>query len=439
MKIAMIGAGYVGLVTGACLADFGHEVACVDNNPDRVAALGRGEIPIYEPGLDVLVKANEAAGRLRFTGSLADAVRGAEAVFIAVGTPSRRGDGHADLTYVYAAARELAPLLTRYTVVIDKSTVPVGTGDEVERLIREANPKADFAVVSNPEFLREGAAIEDFTHPDRVVIGTQDARARAVMAEIYRPLALNQAPLMFTSRRSAELIKYAANAFLAMKITFINEIADLAEVAGANVQEVARGIGADNRIGGKFLHAGPGYGGSCFPKDTEALVRTAQQLGRPVRLIETTTAINTARHNVMVEKIVDALGGGVSGKRIAVLGLTFKPNTDDMREAPSLRIIEDLKSRGARLTAYDPEGMEAARTMLSGIAFGSGPYDIATDADAIVLVTEWTAFRSLDLARLKSAMRTPLFIDLRNVYRRHEMERAGFRYRSVGRPDEDIA
>jgi UDPglucose 6-dehydrogenase len=438
MKIAMIGAGYVGLVTGACLADFGHEVVCVDNNPERVAALTRGEIPIYEPGLEALVKADEAAGRLRFTGSLADGVAGAEAIFIAVGTPSRRGDGHADLTYVYAAARELAPLLEGYVVVIDKSTVPVGTGDEVERLVREANPRADFSVVSNPEFLREGAAIEDFTHPDRVVVGVEDERARAVMAEIYRPLTLNQAPVMFTSRRSAELIKYAANAFLAMKITFINEIADLAEVAGANVQDVARGIGADNRIGSKFLNAGPGYGGSCFPKDTEALVRTAQEFGRPIRLIETTASINRARHHLMTAKIVDALGGSVSGKRIGILGLTFKPNTDDMRDAPSLAIIGDLRDRGAEIVAYDPEGMEAARPLLPGVRFGASPYDIAHDAEAIVLVTEWTTFRSLDLPRLKAVMRTPLFIDLRNVYRGHEMERAGFRYRSVGRPGEDV-
>src|SRR6185312_7427964 len=439
MRIAMIGTGYVGLVSGACFADFGHQVTCVDKDAGKIAGLRRGEIPIFEPGLDVLVAANAKDGRLDFATDLSAPVAEADAVFIAVGTPSRRGDGHADLSYVHAAARDIAKALQGHTVVVDKSTVPVGTGDEVERLIREANPAADFAVVSNPEFLREGAAIEDFTHPDRIVIGTEDERARAVMAEIYRPLALNQAPLMFTSRRSAELIKYAANAFLAMKITFINEMADLAEVAGANVQEVARGMGSDNRIGSKFLNAGPGYGGSCFPKDTEALIRTAQQLGRPIRLIETTTAINTARHGVMVEKIVDAIGGGVSGKRIAVLGLTFKPNTDDMREAPSLRIIEGLRARGAEIAAYDPEGMDAARTLLPGIAFGSGPYDIAKDADAIVLVTEWTAFRSLDLARLRAAMRTPLFIDLRNVYRRHEMDRAGFRYRSVGRPHEDIA
>jgi UDPglucose 6-dehydrogenase len=439
MKIAMIGAGYVGLVTGACLADFGHEVTCVDNNAERVAALTRGEIPIYEPGLEALVKTNEAAGRLRFTGALAEGVAGAEAVFIAVGTPSRRGDGHADLTYVYAAARELAPLLSGYVVVIDKSTVPVGTGDAVERIIREVNPTADFAVVSNPEFLREGAAIEDFTHPDRVVIGSEDDRARAVMAEIYRPLTLNQAPVMYTSRRSAELTKYAANAFLAMKITFINEIADLAEVAGANVQDIARGIGADNRIGGKFLNAGPGYGGSCFPKDTEALVRSARELGRPVRLIETTVAINATRHQGMSDKIVEALDGSVNGKRIGILGLTFKPNTDDMRDAPSLAIIGDLLDRGAEIVAYDPEGMAAAGPLLPGVRFGASPYDIAPDADALVLVTEWTAFRSLDLGRLKAAMRTPLFVDLRNVYRRHEMERAGFRYRSVGRPGEDIA
>jgi UDPglucose 6-dehydrogenase len=439
MKIAMIGAGYVGLVSGACLADFGHEVTCIDTNAERIAALGRGEIPIFEPGLDALVQTNVEAGRLHFTGNLAEGVAGAAAVFIAVGTPSRRGDGHADLSYVYAAARDVAAHLSTYTVVVDKSTVPVGTGDVVERLIREANPKAEFAVVSNPEFLREGAAIEDFTHPDRVVIGTDDDRARGVMAEIYRPLALNQAPLMFTSRRSAELIKYAANAFLAMKITFINEIADLAEVAGANVQDVARGIGADNRIGSKFLHAGPGYGGSCFPKDTQALMRTAQELGRPLRLIEATTAVNAERHGKMAQKVIDACGGNVAGKRIGVLGLTFKPNTDDMREAPSLGIIADLKAAGADIVAYDPEGMEAARPLLPDIAYADGPYDVAQGADAVVLVTEWTAFRSLDLNRLKAVMRTPLFVDLRNVYRKSEMQRAGFRYRSVGRPADDIA
>ncbi|HVY52135.1 MAG TPA: UDP-glucose/GDP-mannose dehydrogenase family protein [Devosia sp.] len=438
MKIAMIGAGYVGLVSGACLADFGHDVTVIDNNPERVASLGRGEIPIFEPGLDSLVKANEAAGRLRFTGSLAEGIAGAAAIFIAVGTPSRHGDGHADLSYVHAAARELAPLLAGFTVVIDKSTVPVGTGDEVERIIREANPAADFAVVSNPEFLREGAAIEDFTHPDRIVIGVEDERARAVMAEIYRPLALNQAPVMYTSRRSAELIKYAGNAFLAMKITFINEIADLAEAAGANVQEVARGIGADRRIGGKFLNAGPGYGGSCFPKDTRALMRTAQELGRPLRLIEATTGVNADRHRAMTAKIVQACGGSVAGKRIGVLGLTFKPNTDDMREAPSLAILADLMDQEAQIAAYDPEGMDNARPLLPGVAFGAGPYDIASGADALVLITEWTVFRALDLNRLRQAMRTPVFVDLRNVYRRAEMAAAGFTYRSVGRPNEDV-
>jgi UDPglucose 6-dehydrogenase len=396
-------------------------------------------MPIFEPGLEDLVAANVRDGRLSFALDGAEAIRAADAVFIAVGTPSRRGEGHAVLTYVYAAARELAPLLSGFVVVIDKSTVPVGTGDAVERIIREVNPTADFAVVSNPEFLREGAAIEDFTHPDRVVIGSEDDRARAVMAEIYRPLTLNQAPVMYTSRRSAELTKYAANAFLAMKITFINEIADLAEVAGANVQDIARGIGADNRIGGKFLNAGPGYGGSCFPKDTEALVRSARELGRPVRLIETTVAINAARHHGMTDKIVEALGSDVDGKRIGILGLTFKPNTDDMRDAPSLAIIGDLLDRGAEIVAYDPEGMAAAGPLLPGVRFGASPYDIAPDADALVLVTEWTAFRSLDLGRLKAAMRTPLFVELRNVNPRHQKERAGFRYRSVGRPGEDIA
>src|SRR3569623_1261976 len=439
MKIAMIGAGYVGLVSGACLADFGHEVTCIDTNAERIAALGRGEIPIFEPGLEALVATNVEAGRLRFTGALAEGIAEAAAVFIAVGTPSRRGDGHADLSYVYAAARDIAANLRGYTVIIDKSTVPVGTGDEVERIIGEANPHAEFAVVSNPEFLREGAAIEDFTHPDRVVIGTDDDRARGVMAEIYRPLALHQAPLMFTSRRSAELIKKAANAFLAMKITFINEIADLAEVAGANVQDVARGIGSDNRIGSKFLHAGPGYGGPCFPKDTQAQMRTAQELGRPLRLIEATSAVNAERHGKMAQKIVDACGGSVAGTRIGILGLTFKPHSVDMREAPSLGIIADLKAANAEIVAYDPEGMNAARSLLPGIAYAEGPYDVAKGADAVVLVTEWTAFRSLDLNRLKTAMRTPLFVDLRNVYSKSEMQRAGFRYRSVGRPAEDIA
>ena len=438
MKIAIIGAGYVGLVTSACLADFGHEIVCIDSDPARLAALGRGEIPIYEPGLEVLVRSNVEAGRLRFSGDLPGAIEGCAAVFIAVGTPSRRGDGHADLSYVHAAARQLAPLLSAFTVIVDKSTVPVGTADAVEALIRETNPAAQFAVVSNPEFLREGAAIEDFTHPDRIVIGVEDERAREVMADIYRPLTLNQAPLMFTTRRSAELIKYAANAFLAMKITFINEIADFCEIVGANVQEVARGIGADGRIGPKFLNAGPGYGGSCFPKDTTALLQTAAAHGQPLRLVETTAAINAARPRAVAERIARACGGTLSGKRIGILGLAFKPNTDDMREAPSLEIIAALIEQGAEIAAFDPEAMAAARPLLPGVTFGAGPYDIAEAADALVLVTEWTEFRSLDLPRLAGLMRTPVFHDLRNVYRGHEMQRAGFVYRSLGRPDENV-
>ena len=439
MRIVMVGSGYVGLVSGACLAQFGHDVICVDKDPAKIAALREGKIPIYEPGLDRMVTDNAKAGRLSFDATLATAVGNADAVFIAVGTPTRRGDGHADLSYVYAAAAEIAGALRGYTVVVTKSTVPVGTGREVERIIRKTQPTAEFDVASNPEFLREGAAIEDFMKPDRVVIGVESQRARDVMAGVYRPLNLIQTPMVFTNIETAEVTKYAGNAFLATKITFINEIADLCEKVGADVHDVARGIGLDGRIGRKFLHPGPGFGGSCFPKDTLAFAYTAREANARQTIVEQVIEVNNARKKKMAQKVVDFCGGSVAGLTIGVLGLTFKPNTDDMREAPSLRIIEDLKSRGARLTAYDPEGMEAARTMLSGIAFGSGPYDIATDADAIVLVTEWTAFRSLDLARLKSAMRTPLFIDLRNVYRRHEMERAGFRYRSVGRPDEDIA
>jgi UDPglucose 6-dehydrogenase len=435
MKIAIVGSGYVGLVTGVCLADFGHDVVCIDKDERKIAALERGEIPIFEPGLSDLVATNVSAGRLSFTGDLPSAVAGAEAVFIAVGTPSRRGDGHADLSYVHAVAREVADSVRNFTVVVTKSTVPVGTGDDVERIIRETNPKADVAVVSNPEFLREGAAIDDFKRPDRIVIGIEDERARHVMTEVYRPLYLNQAPLMFTKRRTAELIKYAANAFLALKITFINEIADLCEVAGANVQEVARGIGLDNRIGTKFLHAGPGYGGSCFPKDTLALMKIGQDFGSPLRLVETTVSINDQRKRAMSRKVIVACGGDVRGKKIAVLGLTFKPDTDDMREAPSIDIIQGLLDKGARVTAYDPEGMEASRQVISGITYGENAYDIAEDADAIVLVTEWNAFRSLDLERLKGKMAQPIFVDLRNVYRHDEVTRHGFSYHSVGRPE----
>jgi len=436
MKIAMIGAGYVGLVTGACFAEFGHDVTCIDSDPDRVATLTRGEIPIYEPGLEALIRNGESAGRLSFTGDLAAGVAGAAAVFIAVGTPSRRGDGHADLSYIYAAARDLAPLLTGYTVIVDKSTVPVGTGDEVERIIRDVNPAADFAVVSNPEFLREGWAIEDFTRPDRIVIGAPDERARAVMSEIYDPLIDAGAPVIFASRRSAELIKYAANAFLAMKVSFINEIADLADATGANVGDVARGIGADQRIGARYLNAGAGFGGSCLPKDTAALIRTAEEHGSTLRLVEATRAVNAGRRAAMVEKIADAVGD-LAGKRIGILGLSFAPNTDDLRDAPALGIIADLLAAGARITAHDPVAMPSARALLPGVDFAADAYALAQGADALVLVTEWKDYKSLDLARLGAAMRTRIFVDLRNGLRGADFAPHGFRYRSVGRPDEN--
>ncbi len=434
MKITIVGSGYVGLVTGTCLADFGHEVVCVDQDGGKVAALQRGEIAIHEPGLTELVRSNLAAGRLTFTTDIADAVGAAEVVFIAVGTPSRRGDGHADLSYVHAVARDVARHLAGFTVVVTKSTVPVGTGDEVARIVADTNPGADVVVVSNPEFLREGSAIDDFKRPDRIVIGLEDERARPLMSEVYRPLYLNQAPLMFTNRRTAELIKYAANAFLAMKITFINEIADLCEATGGNVQEVARGIGLDNRIGSKFLHAGPGYGGSCFPKDTVALVKIAQDFGSPMRLVETTVSINEQRKRAMSRKVIAACGGDVRGKTIGVLGLTFKPNTDDMREAPSLDIIQGLLDKGARVVAYDPHGMNAARGLMEDVAYAGNAYAVAENADALVLVTEWNEFRSLDLARIKAAMRTPVLVDLRNVYEHDDVTRHGFAYHSVGRP-----
>jgi UDPglucose 6-dehydrogenase len=432
MRIAVVGSGYVGLVSGACFADFGHDVVCVDKDVAKIAALEAGVIPIYEPGLDHLVAANVQAGRLTFTTDLPSAMRGAEAVFLAVGTPARRGDGHADLSYVHGAAREIAAAMEQFTVVVTKSTVPVGTGDEIERIIRDARPDGDFAVASNPEFLREGAAIEDFKRPDRIVIGTEDERAKAVMTEIYRPLHLNQGPLMFTSRRTAELIKYAANAFLAMKITFINEMADLCEKVGGNVQEVARGIGLDNRIGGKFLHAGPGYGGSCFPKDTLALVKTAQDAGAPMRLIETTVDINDRRKLRMADKVIAAMGGSVAGKKIAVLGLSFKPNTDDMRDAPSLAIIPALQAAGAEIMAHDPVAMEQARQVLN-VGYAATPYEAAAGADSIVLITEWDVYRALDMKRLKAAMRGDVMADLRNVYRPEQMRALGFRYVSVGR------
>ncbi len=433
MRVTMIGTGYVGLVSGACFADFGHVVTCVDKDKEKIARLQKGEMPIFEPGLGELVKDNVDQGRLFFTTDPGAAIRDADAVFIAVGTPSRRGDGHADLSYVYAAAEEIAGLMNGYTVVVTKSTVPVGTGDEVEAIIKKANPNADFAVVSNPEFLREGAAINDFKRPDRVVVGTEDERAREVMRQLYRPLALNEVPMLFTSRRTSELTKYAGNAFLAMKITFINEIADLCEAVGANVQEVARGIGLDNRIGRKFLNAGPGYGGSCFPKDTLALMKTARDSGAPIELIETTVRVNSARKQKMAQKIIDALGGQVKGKTIAILGLTFKPNTDDMRDAPALDIVPALQEEGARIRAFDPEGMKEAKHMLKDVAFASGPYDCVQNADAVVIITEWDQFRALDLDRMKDALKAPVVVDLRNIYRPAEMAAKGFKYVSVGR------
>ncbi|KIU45325.1 MULTISPECIES: UDP-glucose/GDP-mannose dehydrogenase family protein [Bradyrhizobium] len=434
MKIAMVGTGYVGLVSGACFADFGHQVVCVDKDAGKIEALKRGKIPIYETDLDKLVETNTAAGRLTFTTELTGAVGDADAVFIAVGTPSRRGDGHADLSYVYAAAREIGAALRKFTVVVTKSTVPVGTGDEVERLIRETNPNADFAVASNPEFLREGAAIQDFRHPDRIVVGTEDDRAKRVMGEVYRPLYLNQAPILYTARRTAELIKYAANAFLATKITFINEIADLSEKVGANVQEVARGIGLDNRIGTKFLHAGAGYGGSCFPKDTRALFKTALDHDVQLKIVEATLTANDNRKRAMARKVANVLGGELRGKTIGVLGLTFKPDTDDMREAPSIPLINGLIDFGAKVRAYDPVGMEQARKELPEIEYCNDAYECARQADALVIVTEWRQFRALDLKRIKQEMKHPVVVDLRNIYRPDEMATHGFTYDSIGRP-----
>ena len=433
MRVAMIGTGYVGLVSGACFADFGHDVTCVDKDAAKIAALTRGEVPIYEPGLNDLVAANTRAGRLKFTNDLPGAVKAADAGFNGDGTPSRRGDGHADLSFVYDAAREIARALGGFTVIITKSTVPVGTGDEVERIVRETRPDVEFAVVSNPEFLREGAAIQDFKHPDRIVVGSDDKRARDVMAELYRPLYLNRSPIMFTDRRTAELIKYAANAFLATKITFINEIADLAEKVGADVQEIARGIGLDNRIGAKFLHAGPGFGGSCFPKDTVALLKTGQDHDAPLRIVEAVVAVNDARKRAMARKVAHSLGGDLRGKTIAVLGLTFKPNTDDMRESPSIPLITALQDMGAKVRAYDPTGMEQAKPLMSNVAFCKDAYDCADGASALVIVTEWEQFRALDFARLKQVMERPVLVDLRNIYRPEEMTRHGFAYEGVGR------
>lgn len=434
MRIAMIGTGYVGLVSGACFADFGHEVVCIDKDRSKIEALKCGDVPIFEPGLAELVNLNLREGRLSFSTELAEPVRNAEAIFIAVGTPSRRGDGHADLTYVYTAAREIAAHLDGFTVVVTKSTVPVGTGDEVERIIRAARPDADVAVVSNPEFLREGAAIRDFKHPDRIVVGIDDPRARDVMAALYRPLYLNAAPILYTGRTTAELIKYAANAFLATKVTFINEIAELCEKVGADVQEVARGIGLDNRIGTKFLHAGPGFGGSCFPKDAQALIKTAQDHAAPLRIVEAVLAVNDVRKRAMARKVAAALGGNLRDKTIALLGLTFKPNTDDMREAPSIALVTALRDMGARVKAYDPAGMEQAKLVLDDVTYCDGPYACAQGADALVIVTEWEQFRALDLDRLKQVMTQPVVIDLRNIYRPDEMAERGFIYDSVGRP-----
>ncbi len=433
MRVTMVGTGYVGLVSGACFADFGHQVICVDKDVGKIDRLHQGIMPIFEPGLEDLVESNVKAGRLSFTTDLSEAVKDADTVFIAVGTPSRRGDGHADLSYVEQAAREIAEHMRGYTVVVNKSTVPVGTGDLVQSIMAEVNPTGDFSVVSNPEFLREGAAIGDFKRPDRVVVGTEDERARQVMRELYRPLFLNETPILFTDRRTSELIKYAANAFLAVKIAYINEMADLCEQVGANVQEVARGIGLDNRIGKKFLNAGPGYGGSCFPKDTLALMRTAQEAHAPVTIVEATVASNTNRKKRMASKIIEACGGDVSGKTIGILGLTFKPNTDDMRDSPSLDIVPALLAAGARIQAYDPEGMEEAKKELTGIEMVEGPYSVADNADALVILTEWDQFRALDFERLSRQMKQPIMVDLRNIYNPDDLRQNGFTYVSIGR------
>ena len=435
MKLCMIGTGYVGLVSGACFSEFGIEVTCVDSNAEKIAQMNDGKIPIYEPGLEDLVANNMAAGRLDFTTDLTSAVAVADAVFIAVGTPSRRGDGHADLSYVFAASKEIASAMDGYTVVVTKSTVPVGTGREVERIIREARPDAEFDVVSNPEFLREGSAIEDFMRPDRVVIGVGNEQASDLMQRIYRPLHLIQTPILFTSLETAELVKYATNAFLATKITFINEVADLCEMVGGNVHDVARGMGLDGRIGGKFLHPGPGYGGSCFPKDTLALVRTAQTVGAEMKIVESVVDVNANRKKAMAQRVVAACQGSVVGKTIALLGVTFKPNTDDMRESPSLDIVPALQKAGATVKAYDPAGMDDARTMLSDVQWCEDTYEVLDDADALVIVTEWNEFRSLDLERVRSLLKEPVIVDLRNIYDPEIMAEAGFRYSSIGRPD----
>jgi len=434
MRIAVIGTGYVGLVSGACFSEFGVDVVCVDKDAGKIERLKGGEIPIYEPGLEALVESNVKAGRLSFTTELSAAVAGADAVFIAVGTPSRRGDGHADLTYVFAAAEEIAQALTGYAVIVTKSTVPVGTGRKVQAIVKKTRPEAQFDVVSNPEFLREGSAIGDFMRPDRVVIGAETERAREIMQALYRPLYLIETPIVFTAIETAELIKYAANSFLAAKITFINEIADLCEKVGADVQDVAKGIGLDGRIGKKFLHAGPGYGGSCFPKDCLALVKTAQDAGAPVSIIETVVKVNEARKRQMAERIAAACGGSVEGKTLAVLGLTFKPNTDDMRDSPSLAIVPALIEAGATIRAYDPEGMDEARKLLPDLVYCDSAYETIGGADALILITEWNEFRALDLGRVKKLLKAPVIVDLRNIYKPEEMKEAGFTYASIGRP-----
>jgi UDPglucose 6-dehydrogenase len=435
MRVTMIGAGYVGLVSGACFADFGHTVTCVDKDPGKIERLEKGVMPIFEPGLAELVATNVKEGRLGFTLDAKEAIRNADAIFIAVGTPSRRGDGHADLSYVYGAAEEIARHMDGFTVIVTKSTVPVGTGDEVEEIMRRVRPDGNFAVVSNPEFLREGAAINDFKRPDRVVVGTDNEQAREVMRDLYRPLFLNETPMLFTERRTSELIKYAANAFLAVKITFINEMADLCEKVGANVQDVARGIGLDNRIGPKFLHAGPGYGGSCFPKDTLALLKTAEDYESPVRIVEAVVKVNESRKRAMGRKVLEALGGmdGARGKKVALLGLTFKPNTDDMRDSPAIAVAQTLVDAGVEVAAYDPEGMELAKPMMPQVVMCDSPYEAIEGADAIAIVTEWDAFRALDLGRVKELAGAPVLVDLRNIYSPEDVRAAGFTYASIGR------
>jgi len=433
MRIVMIGTGYVGLVSGACFADFGHHVTCMDKDKSKIDALLEGRIPIFEPGLDLLGESNVEAGRLDFTLDIASVLPEADAVFIAVGTPSRRGDGHADLSYVYAAAEEMAPLLRNGAVVVDKSTVPVGTGDEVEAIIRRVRPDLDFSVASNPEFLREGAAIDDFKHPDRVVIGVNDAHAEKVLQEIYRPLTRNESAILSMSRRAAELTKYAANAFLATKISFINEIADLCEKVGADVRDVAKGIGTDSRIGARFLQPGPGYGGSCFPKDTLALLKTGQDYGAPLQIVESVVEVNKQRKIAMGQKVIEAMGGETQGKTVALLGLTFKADTDDMRDSPAIDIVAALQAAGITVRAYDPEGIETSKAVIDGLTYCENSYDAMTGADAAVIVTEWDVFRALDLGKAKAVLNRPLLVDLRNLYSRTDVEKQGFEYVAVGR------